>query len=387
MRKYLFGKDIFFATVFTFLVIGLLGLSVINTSVFNPFVKAFKDFDFLNIYYSKIRNNQGTLDTNIVVVNIGHLKRDSLGLMIDKINKQDPKVIGFDVFLKQNKDKIGDSILRNALMNSKNLVVAGDIGSSGLNGYFGEHMSGYININGENSSSTARTFCPFTKNDSKTDTSFTSKILSVASPELFKKLSEREENIETIHYRGSFEKFKTLSPSEIFDTSNDLSILKNKIVLLGYCGSANGEITDIEDAHFTPVNQSITGRSYPDMYGVYIHANILSMMLNNDYVDELPKILAWVLGFILCFIHMAVFVYFYKERHKWFHLMGKSLQLITSILLLWIEFLIYQYFNFKVDMLPAIATVLLAVDIIYFYEGLVVFLNKKFGFNSLFLKH
>jgi CHASE2 domain-containing sensor protein len=387
MRKYLLGKDTFFATVFTFLVIGLLGLSIINTSVFNPFVKAFKDFDFLNIYYSKIRNNQGTLDTNIVVVNIGHLKRDSLGLMIKKINEQNPRVIGFDVFLKERKDNYSDSVLRAALEQTKNLVVAGNPGSTGINKYFGNFKSAYININGENATSTARTFCPFTENSGSLDTSFSAKILSIASPDAFNKLTSRHKEIENIHYRGDYEKFRTFSEKEIFDSFYDLSVLKNKIVLLGYCGEANGSITDVEDAHFTPVNPSITGRSYPDMYGVYIHANIISMMLNEDYVDHLPLWLAWLLGFVLCYIHMAVFVYFYKERHKWFHLAGKSLQLITSVLLLWVEFLIYQYFNYKVDMLPAIATILLAVDIIYFYEGFVVFLSKKFGFNSLFLKH
>ncbi len=387
MRKYLLGKDTFFATAFTFLVIAILGLSIINTSVFNPFVKAFKDFDFLNIYYSKIRNNQGTLDTNIVVVNIGHLKRDSLGLMIKKINEYNPKVVGFDVFIKERKDNYGDSILRDALIHTKKLVVAGNPGKTGINEYFGDFKSAYININGENETSTARTFCPFTENNGNIDTSFSAKILLFAAPETFNKLNERNEKVEGIHYRGDFEKFRTFSKKEIFDSSNALSILKNKIVLLGYCGEANGSITDVEDAHFTPVNSSITGRSYPDMYGVYIHANIISMMLNKDYINHIPVWLTWIIGFILCYLHMAIFVYFYKDRHKWFHLAGKSIQLITSVLLLWFEFLIYQYFNYKIDMLPAIATILLAVDIIYFYEGLVVFLNKKFGYKSIFLKH
>jgi CHASE2 domain-containing sensor protein len=387
MRKYFFSRDTFYATVFTFLVTGLLGFSIINTSVFNPFVKAFKDFDFLNIYYSKIRNNQGTLDTNIVVVNIGHLKRDSIGLLLEKIDKQKPGVVGFDVFFKERKDIKSDSILRNALLKTSNLVVACEIGGIVTNSYFGEFKSGYININGENSTSTVRTFCPLTKNAGRTDTSFTAKILSVASPDQFQNLLKRGGEIENIHYRGGFDKFRTYSSAEIFDSTSDLSILKGKIVLLGYCGSANGEITDVEDAHFTPMNSEITGRSYPDMYGVYIHANILSMMINGDYIDEMPSWLVWVLGFVICYLCMIIFVFYYNERHKWFHLMGKSLQLITSVLLLWVEFLIYQYFNYKMDMLPAIATVMLAVDVLYFYDGFVVFLNKKYRFKSKFIKH
>jgi hypothetical protein len=132
MKKYVFSKDTLLATIFTFIVIGLLGLLVINISAFNPFVKAFKDFDFMNIYYSKIRTHQGTLDTNIVVVNVGHLKRDSIGLMLQKINEQSPKIIGFDIFIAEQKEKKSDSVLKQALKQTSCLVVASDINGNGM---------------------------------------------------------------------------------------------------------------------------------------------------------------------------------------------------------------------------------------------------------------
>ena len=387
MKKYIFSKDTLFATLLTFIVIGLLGLLVINMSAFNPFVKAFKDFDFMNIYYSKIRKHQGTLDTNIVVVNVGHLKRDSIGLMIQKVNEQHPKIIGFDVFITDRKEKTSDSILKEALGQVKCLVVASDISGSGMAPYFGNFSKGYINLNGANSSSTARSFCPFTKNDKITDTSFTATILSLADGEKFKLLQHRRKHSEYIHYRGGHEKFRTYSASDIFDSASDLSLMKNKIILLGYAGSSVGEVVDLEDAHFTPMNPEISGKSYPDMYGVYIHANILSMMLAEDYIRIMPAWLAWALAAVLCYLHLIIFAYYYNDKTKWMHIAGKIIQLITSIILLWIEFLVFQYFNYKIDMLPAIVAIILSIDILYFYEGIVAILKKKTKFKSHFLKH
>lgn len=387
MKKYIFSKDTLLATIFTFIVLGLLGLLVINISAFNPFVKAFKDFDFMNIYYSKIRTHQGTLDTNIVVVNVGHLKRDSIGLMLQKINEQSPKIIGFDIFIAEQKEKTSDSVLKQALEQTSCLVVASDINGNGMAQYFGKYAKGYINFNGENSSSTTRSFCPFTDKKGNTDTSFTARILSFADTDKFKNLTVRKNQTEFIHFRGGHDKFRTYTPAEIFDTNSDLSLLKDKIILMGYAGSSFGEVVDLEDAHFTPMNPEVSGKSYPDMYGVYIHANILSIMLADDYIKIMSPWLAWVLAFILCYLHMIIFAFYFNEKTKWMHLVAKIIQLTTSVFLLWIEFLVFQYFNYKIDMLPAIVAIILSVDILYFYEGIIAYLKKKTKIKSHFSKH
>jgi CHASE2 domain-containing sensor protein len=156
---------------------------------------------------------------------------------------------------------------------------------------------------------------------------------------------------------------------------------------MGYAGSSFGEVVDLEDAHFTPMNPEVSGKSYPDMYGVYIHANILSIMLADDYIKIMSPWLAWVLAFILCYLHMIIFAFYFNEKTKWMHLVAKIIQLTTSVLLLWIEFLVFQYYNYKIDMLPAIVAIILSVDILYFYEGIIAYLKKKTKIKSHFSKH
>ena len=61
-------------------------------------------------------------------------------------------------------------------------------------------------------------------------------------------------------------------------------MVEGKIVLFGYLGDRLGA-PQWEDKFFTPLNESIAGRANPDMYGPVIHANIASMVLNDDYID------------------------------------------------------------------------------------------------------
>ena len=51
-NKYLV-RDAFFGTIFSFFASFLLYFIVINISIFDPFEKAFEDFNFTDIYYAK----------------------------------------------------------------------------------------------------------------------------------------------------------------------------------------------------------------------------------------------------------------------------------------------------------------------------------------------
>ena len=101
------------------------------------------------------------------------------------------------------------------------------------------------------------------------------------------KISEKDESI--IPYASYSEHFTTISTQEILNASVDLNLLNGKIVLIGFCGSENG-MTVIDDKHFTPLNDNYAGKSLPDMYGIYIHANIISGYLNNFKIQTPSRI-------------------------------------------------------------------------------------------------
>ncbi len=51
---------------------------------------------------------------------------------------------------------------------------------------------------------------------------------------------------------------------------------------------------------FTPRNRKVAGRAYPDMFGTVIWANIIAMILNNDYIRELFTAEEFIIALLAC---------------------------------------------------------------------------------------
>lgn len=394
MKHYILGRDTFLSTIFVFLVTGLLGLLVINIHVFDPFKKAFHDFELTDIYYSKIQGEKTAVDTSIVVINIGRMKRDSIALMLNLVNKQHPRVVGLDAFFADQKDHYSDSLLKSAFALTKNLVLAGILHSeedgldhiTGTNPWFGNYQRTYANLTGnEDNTNTVREFRPFFADKDSVYASFSSEIIRYTDPQCWQKLKNRNDEHEIINYTGGTNAYICLDVNDIFNPASDLSILKNKIVLLGYMGESFEAPADLEDLHFTPMNAKVSGRAIPDMRGILIHANIISMVLRDNYIAVTPAWINWLLAFVLCYLHLALFIYLYLHRHKWYHFSAKWLQFITSVVLIWLGFLFYKHFGIKLSVVPSVVVIMLSMDLLYFYEGFVTFLGGKFGFKSIFL--
>lgn len=390
MKKFLFKRDTFFATVFVFLVIYLLELITVNMEIFNPFVHSFMDFELTDLYYSKLRT-QTSLDTNVILVNAENLKRIDIAEKLTILNTYHPKVIGVDLLFRDKMDEHDDNSLMLALHENKNTVLPYLIGSlnanakpryTRINSLFGKLYSGYIDVCGD-SVSTVREFNPFMKFKNDKDTSFDAKIIELYDLTAFNYLKKRNRLRERINYIGNINRFIHFNPIDITLHNEQLSIIKNKIVLLGYFGfSDNGKFCNCEDRHFTPVNPKISGRTFPDMNGVTIHANIISMILNKNYINTTPGWLNFIMAFIICYVNIAFLIFMFTSRIKWYHLFGKIVQLIASIIILLLVFYGYQLFNYRIESTLTIVAIILSVEVLYFYNGLIVWMNQRFNFKT-----
>ncbi|MGE5108537.1 MAG: CHASE2 domain-containing protein, partial [Sphingobacteriales bacterium] len=164
-------------------------------------------------------------------------------------------------------------------------------------------------------------------------------------------------------------------------TADDL--FKNKIVLLGF---VNENINDIEDKHFTPFNEKFAGKSTPDMNGVVIHANIISMILDGNYINKVPGWLNWLITILIAWVNVAYFVKYFIDSHIWFHLAAKIVQLLSFVFFVYLSIAFYDKFSIRFDVKIASFAIILAVDIIYFYEALAVWLHQKHNFKTIFHK-
>ena len=168
-----------------------------------------------------------------------------------------------------------------------------------------------------------------------------------------------------------------------FDTTGKVKI-KNQIVLLGY---VNNDPNDVEDKKFTPMNVKVAGKAIPDMNGIFVQANIITMILDGDYVKKMPSWGAWLVAIIIGWIHMSLFIRYYLESHIWFHLVAKLAQVFSVLLFAYLGIFIYEKFHIKLEMKYTLYVIVLAVDVIYFYEAFVGWLHRKYKYQTIFGHH
>lgn len=386
--RYLFKRDTIFASLSVFLVIGLFAILPLNTSILNPFKTALEDLDFNDIAYSVLnKNNDMPFDNRIVIVNIGNADRLGLALMIKKLSAAKPKVIGMDVLFDGAKDTMQDLLMRSVIASTPNLVVVSRFDWKNKTepeqiGYFGMNANkrGYANLIGEDGG-TIRNFSPTETVNNKTYQSFPAALVSISNPKELQPLKNRKKKVETINYSRSIEKYMVIDGQDVLYDNVASDFFQNKIVLMGFI---NSDPSNIEDKHFTPFNKKFAGKSIPDMDGIVIHANIISMILDKNYVRQLPKWLLWIINIVVCWLHVALFMRYYIEEHIWFHLVAKIAQIFFAILSVFVGILFFKWFNIKLDTKISLIVIILAIDVIYFYEAFAVWAHNKFRFQTNF---
>lgn len=398
--RWLFRLDNFICTGFIFAFIGILAYLSLNLSLFDPVEKSLKDFDITDLVFSRFREKP-PVDSRIVLVNIGHLDRSGIARELQVINKYDPGLVAIDAFFREKKGPEKDLPLKMAMENTNNLILVSKLeeynelkncfGELTLsNPYFNRYAStGFANFitGGTEGYRTTRKFLPTACINGENELIFAAEIARHCDTAALARLLERNNESEVINYRGNYNRFYRLDVSNVLDPEADLSFLKNKIVLMGYMGVPIGQRT-LEDIFFTPLNERYAGRTYPDMYGVVVHANILSMILNGNYIDRPPEWLKYFLAVFLCFLNVAVFISVARHFKAYYDLITKSIQMVEMIVLIALIITVLHYFNFKLDLTFAIIVVLFSGDLteVYYSSLRNVYRNlrKKLKFVKVF---
>ena len=386
MFKYLFKRDTILATLMVFIVMGLLSFIPLNTHVLDPLKMALQDFDYNDMAYARFNKNaNSSLDTNLVIVNIDKADRGEIAEMINKITANDPSVLGVDIVFEQAKEAASDSLLKTALQNPL-VVMAYRLNTSEeavvpqALFYKNVQQKGFANFVGEEGG-TIRHFAPFVNFENNKYESFAAAILHKYNLKDYAILENRHHATEIINYSRQADKFMVINGNDLLDSNRvEAFSFTNKIVLLGFAPSDGSW----EDKHFTPMNAKYVGKSTADMQGIFVHANILEMLLYKNYISRTSAWFTWLLAFVLCWLHMAVFIKYFLEHHIWFHLVAKIAQLFSTILFVYLGLLFFVQFDHKLNLAPTLVAIILAVDVLYFYEAIAKWLNKKFGIKNIF---
>lgn len=388
MFKYLFKRDTILATIMVFVVMGLLALVPINTHVLDPVKMALQDFDYNDLAYSQFgKNAQTSVDTSIVIVNIGDADRSGIAGLISALLSKKPAVIGVDVLFNEPKEPGPDSLLVQLFSGPGKIVLAYNLQSQkellSPNGFLfpSARHAGYANFVGEEAGSIRHT-APVLKKKEVLYQSFAAAVAQVAYPDKYKKLLKRKNLTEQVNYTRTADKFLVVEAEELLSGKEASMSLAGKTILLGYISP---DPNSIEDKHFTPFNKKSVGKSVPDMDGVFIHANIISMIRDANYVHKSPVWINWLIASVLGWLHMSLFIRFFVDKHLWFHLVAKIAQIISAVLFVYLGLLFYFKWDVKINLTPTFVAIILAVDVLYFYEAISTWLHKRFGLHSLFI--
>lgn len=390
---------------------GIYKLTQLN--IFNAFDavgKALADVELTDYVFSVLREDP-LVDESIVVVNIGNLSRREVAQQIQIISKYKPKVIGIDSFFDcatglrdtvncpQLKDTLGNLMLSNAIKEAGNVVLVTKVFQSDSALARGKDVidslersdpdfrdnamaEGYATLDTDaafqDDVKTCRSFNPVMYFEGKPHYAFSVRMAMAYDSLKTKKLLDRGNFSEVINYRGNIvdifhstnypQMFYTLDVSDVLTENFVPEMIKDKIVIFGFLGSEIGD-PSWSDKFYTPLNNKMAGKANPDMFGVVVHANIVSMILNGDYVNEMQKWQEILMAFLICILNVALFSLINLRLPAWYDGITKSLQLIQLVVYSFLMVIIFAKFSFKLNVTLTLAAVALVGDVFEIYNN------------------
>ncbi|MFY0601079.1 MAG: CHASE2 domain-containing protein [Cyclobacteriaceae bacterium] len=410
MKRFL--TDTILCSVFIFSLMGLFASVTLFKvfDIFDPIGDMFSDFEISDLVMSQLRVAPNASE-DILVVNIANANREEIATMIRIIEQYDPAVVGVDVTFNIPKPYAEDSLLALVLSENDNVIIGSELRLPNFEtGLFDTLLVpepllaqnadfGFVNLltNAKNQDDlkSCRDFLvrEQVKGIEEEQYSFAVKMAQYKNPVLTQKFLDRGNQIETINYKGNVMDFGksvfgtryfVLDIFDVFEGNFSHDLIKDKVVIMCYMGSYLGDQQTRTDLYFTPLNNNYVGKSRADMFGGVVHANIVSMILEEDYIDTMSRTKAVVIAIIVCLFNVFFFKLIYAALPRWYDGITKVIQLIQVILVTGLMVLLFNQFNYKADFALTIIVIALSGDLIEIYHGVVKNLFIKEERASLF---
>lgn len=407
-------KKFWLDTIMAFFFIVLIALGVTQISafkifdVFDPFGDALADMETTDIVFSQIRA-EPVAEEDLVIINVGMLDRHGIADLVNIINMSEPKVVGMDMFFYNLKrDTIGDMALAEALGRVENLVMVSkmhnpnDIG--GFDSIATSHPifiqnaeTAYANfITGaadQDDLKVCRTFSPKEKlGEERIEYALSVKMAEYMDPGKVERFLARNKDVESINFRGNIIDFSpdhapityfALDVPDVYEMRFDPELIRGKAVLFCFLGSYLGDRQALEDKYYTPLNKKYAGKSHADMFGGVVHANAFSMIMAEEYIDGMSVFNSYIIAAILLYLNIVLFTFIYKAMPRWYDGLSKVIQLIEAFALFTLLIIVFNAYNYKMDLTVPILAVLIVGDALEIYYGMVKNFFTKEGRREL----
>ena len=362
----------------------LVGEKLINTiGLLESFDRSLLDFDITDLYYSSYYNPDSvTADENILLVNIGNEPRRTIAILLNKVNKYKPKAVGLNAFfLTQKEDTLGDLLLANALAATKNLVLPGKLvlDTDGKpdsiiqsHSMFSNHaMTGLIQDPKANIAGVTRSYSIVQELKGHDYYSFPVLLAKFYDTLSFEKLVLKPDNEQLIDYQGNLldfgasefgKKYYAVDYFDIFDDNIAPEFVEGKIVILTYLGAFLHDNEALVDRVFSPLSKDVYKKgALPDIFNGVVHANIISNILDRDYIYK-RNYLDWLSVFVITLLMSILFRFVYLKYPKYYHLTSKAIAFITFNLAILFAIQLFHLTRIKIEISYILLSMLFISD-------------------------
>lgn len=301
------------------------------------------------------------IDTNITIVN-GAANRLEVAKQIAAIHQHHPKVLGITfIFSSYSSSSVTDETLTSALAlyNSKGLILPANVsgmpkdsikmansafrnfGTTGVNDFYNmfviDTLQEYFSED-----ETARVFKPQYEVKNSKFNHFGVEVVKQYDINAYRKFLERKNEYEVMYYRGNNSKFRYLDSNDL-KSSRSKNYIENKIVLLGICDTSQ-KISRASAKFFSPLNSGFLNKTVPDMYYVEGTANVISMILQGNFITSISASWSIFISQSICFLITAFFLFIRRRKGQWY---GVTVllagPLVSTVLVLFSIWLFSQY--------------------------------------------
>ncbi len=371
-------------TLMIFAIIWLVDALRLNMHYLDPFNNGLQDYETTDIVYAYLSERPRFVEPNILLVNTGlNPDRSDVTKLINCLTEAEPAAIGLDIFFETTDSSKVDRALQTALQTAPNVVLAcqlqpaiegqpGFSGWMGVDSFFAKAASvGYVNFP-SNNTKTIRMFRSRESAGGQTIPAFATALAEYYDPERVQLLDERNRILEQIYYIGERTDFIRTEMNVLLNAQSVESLrqaVAGKIVLVGYVPEESEAEVSIADRHYTPLNPNYTGKAIPDMFGLVVHANVISMIINGHYVKTPPAWLRFLLTLLFSYFNVVLIHWIYRRFHESFHGITRALQGIEFVFLFFLIALLFYYWRIDFEFPFGIFALLLAYDVIMIYEN------------------
>jgi CHASE2 domain-containing sensor protein len=383
-----------FRTLFCMLLVWIAGYLVAHlfhfTEKLNPLTNKVEDFELSDLCFA-FGHRQVDEDTAIIIFREDSVANDKMSEELSQIERFQARSVAIDLVF-NSYDSVRDNRLIDTINKyKKNIVLAASVEPSqkidtryhdfynamaGRNDGNGSYNWGYLKSEGE--MQTHRYFEPYLQIGSGKMPSFELSVLELTDTKYLDSIQKRGNEKELINYHRGFHGHPRY---HVFDSfPPDSASVTGKIVLIG-----SMDTNSVADRYYSPLNKYI-GRSYPDMDGVEYHAQILSMIIANDFIDEESTPIKYLLLFICNYICMFLFSWAMKF-HNLYHLLTEVFLIAILVpLSLTICLLLLNDFHLMLEPVTYIVPIFFSGVALHFYEPFVKLLSaisQKINFKKI----